>query len=128
MSAHSQDRNARAAERIERARAEAARSAESLTRLWDGVVAASALTVNDDEHDPEGATIAFEREQLRARRDEVRAELGALDEAAQRLRDGRYWVCENCGGPIAPGRLEARPKATTCIACASAATDGRRRR
>ncbi|WP_062213938.1 TraR/DksA C4-type zinc finger protein [Streptomyces sp. NBRC 109706] len=113
------DEDRAAAERIERARDEAERLAASLTRLWDGVVDAAAGTNNDDEHDPEGATIAFEREQLRARRDQVRAELDALNLAAERLREGRYRVCERCGGPIAPGRLEARPTARTCVECAA---------
>jgi DnaK suppressor protein len=73
----------------------------------------------DDEHDPEGPTIAFERQQLDAAlaraiatRDEVRAALRALD-------DGRYGTCERCGGPIGQARLEARPQARRCITCAS---------
>ncbi|UED88716.1 TraR/DksA C4-type zinc finger protein [Streptomyces profundus] len=107
--------------RIERARDEAERLAASLTRLWDGVVDAAAGTNNDDEHDPEGSTLAFEREQLRARRDQVRAELEALDLAAERLREGTYRVCERCGEPIAPARLDARPTARTCVPCASGA-------
>ncbi|QBI53676.1 TraR/DksA family transcriptional regulator [Streptomonospora litoralis] len=107
-----------AAERIRRARAEAAALAESLTRQWDGVVDAAALTANDDEHDPEGPTIAWEREQLRAMRERVRRELADLDRADRRLRDGVYWTCEGCQGPIPAERLSARPTARTCIGCA----------
>lgn len=107
-----------AAERIREARAEAAELAEALTRQWDGIVEASAFTGNDDEHDPEGSTVAYEREQLQAMRDHVRGELDDLDRAAQRLRDGVYWRCERCGGPIAAARLSARPTARTCIDCA----------
>ena len=36
---------------------------ESLTREFEQVVAASESSNADDEHDPEGATIAFERQQ-----------------------------------------------------------------
>lgn len=110
----------RAAERIRLARAEAARLAASLTRQWEGVVEASALTANDDEHDPEGSTIAYEREQVQALRDHVRREIDGLDRAALRLREGAYRTCERCGGPIADARLDARPTARTCIGCASA--------
>ena len=38
----------------------------ALTREFDGVVAASRSSNADDEHDPEGATIAFERQQVAA--------------------------------------------------------------
>ena len=109
------------AERIGLARAEAALLAESLTRQWEGVVEASALTANDDEHDPEGSTVAYERERIRATRDQVYREIDALDRAARRLRDGSYRICERCGGPIAEARLVARPTAATCIGCASRA-------
>ncbi|WP_345555020.1 TraR/DksA family transcriptional regulator [Streptomonospora halophila] len=117
-----------AAERIRQARAEAEGLAESLMRQWDGVVEAAALTGNDDEHDPEGPTIAYERQQLQAMRDRVRGELTDLDRAAQRLRDGVYWTCEGCGGPIAAARLSARPTARTCIGCASPGTAQTRHR
>jgi DnaK suppressor protein len=38
----------------------------SLTRQFDAIIESSALTTNDDEHDPEGATVAFERAQVGA--------------------------------------------------------------
>ncbi|MBB4932822.1 RNA polymerase-binding transcription factor DksA [Lipingzhangella halophila] len=111
-----------AAERIRQARAEAAGLAQSLMRQWDGVVEAAALTGNDDEHDPEGPTVAYERQQLQAMREHVRGELTDLDRAAQRLHDGVYWTCAGCGGPIGAARLSARPTARTCIGCASRGT------
>ncbi|MFJ4921502.1 TraR/DksA family transcriptional regulator [Streptomyces sp. NPDC088725] len=95
---------------------------DSLARLWDDVVAASALTGNDDEHDPEGATVAFERAQLRDVLKQARADLEELDRAAQRVAAGEYWVCERCGEPIPAARLTARPTATTCVGCASTNT------
>ena len=111
-----------AAERIDDARASGQRLIDSLTRLWDGVVEASTMTNIDDEHDPEGATVAFERAQLRDMLRQARADLDDLDRAAERVRTGAYWVCERCGGPIAPERLAARPTATVCITCANKAT------
>lgn len=104
---------------IEEARADSARLIASLTRQWEDIVETSALTANDDEHDPEGATVAFERAHLGDMIEQARADLRALDRAAERLRAGEYWTCERCGRPIPPARLAARPAATTCVACAS---------
>ncbi|GGF35773.1 hypothetical protein GCM10011519_06610 [Marmoricola endophyticus] len=80
--------------------------------------AASRDTNADDEHDPEGATIAFERQQLAAVLESAEATQRRLEEALARHARGDYGRCRSCGGPIAPGRLEARPGATLCIDCA----------
>ncbi|TYC16151.1 TraR/DksA family transcriptional regulator [Actinomadura syzygii] len=92
----------------------------SLSADWDGVVEASAQANVDDEHDPEGATIAFERARIEASLIRARERLAEIDDALGRVGDGTYGVCEQCGGPIAVERLEARPAARTCFACASA--------
>jgi RNA polymerase-binding transcription factor DksA len=81
----------------------------------------------DDEHDPEGATIAFERSQLDSLVLQAREQLAEIDAAEDRLAHGRCGLCETCGLPIALGRLEARPTARTCIACASDGARGPRR-
>ena len=73
----------------------------------------------DDEHDAEGATIAFERAQAMALLEETRIQVEALDTALARVEHGSYGVCESCGQDIAPERLAARPSATLCITCAS---------
>jgi DnaK suppressor protein len=72
----------------------------------------------DDEHDPEGATIAFERAQVSALLAAAREHLADLDRAAARLTAGAYGRCERCGNPIAAERLAALPAAATCIGCA----------
>ena len=51
---------------LERERDEVTRRLAALTEDYEGVVAASRDTNADDEHDPEGATIAFERAQVDA--------------------------------------------------------------
>lgn len=114
----SEEQRKAATERINAARVGSERLIESLTRLWNGVVEASAMTNIDDEHDPEGATVAFERAQLRDALKQARVDMDDLDRAAERLRAGDYWVCERCGGPIPTARLDARPTATTCVVCA----------
>jgi DnaK suppressor protein len=95
-----------------------ARLAE-LTREFDGIVAVSELEANDDEHDPEGATIGFERAQVSALITDARRQLDEVDAALARVAAGTYGVCEVCFGPIGPERLAARPTATRCITCAS---------
>jgi RNA polymerase-binding transcription factor DksA len=94
-----------------------------LTGTFTDIVDASQSSNADDEHDPEGATIAFERSQVGALITQARDHLAELDAAEARLADGSYGICESCGRPIAPERLEARPVARTCVTCAA----GRRR-
>jgi DnaK suppressor protein len=100
-------------------RATTERRIVSLERDWSGIVESSAMTSTDDEHDPEGATIAFERAQIETLIEQARAHLDEIDDALERVRTGSYGNCESCGQPIAAGRLEARPFSTTCISCAS---------
>jgi DnaK suppressor protein len=44
--------------------------------------------------------------------------LAAIDDALQRIEDGTYGICSNCGKEIPAERLEAVPYATLCIDCA----------
>ena len=81
-------------------------------------MAASRASNADDEHDPEGATIAFERQQVAALLAQARQRLADVDDALARAATGDYGTCESCGRPIAPERLAARPAARTCIDCA----------
>jgi DnaK suppressor protein len=91
----------------------------ALEREFAGILEASGSAGNDDEHDPEGATIAFEREHAAALLGQAREHLAEIDAALLRLADGSYGSCANCGQPIGAARLTARPVATTCIGCAS---------
>ncbi|SFT94757.1 transcriptional regulator, TraR/DksA family [Geodermatophilus amargosae] len=99
-------------------RAAALAQIEALTREFDAIVAASRASNADDEHDPEGATIAFERQQVAALLAAARRRLADVDAAVTAVEAGTYGRCESCGGPIAPERLAARPSARTCITCA----------
>lgn len=92
----------------------------SLRRDVESIIASSADVATDDEHDSEGTTIAFERAQAGALLDQARHHLDDLDTALARLDEGRYGVCDRCGGRIGAERLEARPAARTCIKCATA--------
>jgi RNA polymerase-binding transcription factor DksA len=91
---------------------------DALTREFDGIVEAAELVATDDEHDPEGHTIAFERQQVAALLRDARSHLRDLDDALARMAAGSYGTCESCGRPIAAERLAARPASRTCIDCA----------
>jgi RNA polymerase-binding transcription factor DksA len=90
----------------------------ALSREYDALVAASEASNADDEHDPEGATIGFERAQLAATIDLTRQRVADLERALELLAAGGYGRCESCGGDIGAERLAARPSARTCISCA----------
>lgn len=105
--------------RLEEERARTLERIEALNRDRDGIIESTTSTGLDDEHDPEGATIAFERSQLEALLDRSRRRLSELDRALRRLAEGDYGTCERCGAPIPPERLAARPTARTCITCAA---------
>jgi RNA polymerase-binding transcription factor len=105
--------------RLTRDREAAQRQLVGLQRELDGIVEAAGHANADDEHDPEGATIAFERQHVAALLHLARDRLAAIDEALRRLDEGRYGHCERCGKPIDPARLTARPSAATCLSCAA---------
>ena len=92
-----------------------------LKREFAAIVASAAdgSAGSDDEHDPEGATVAFERQHVAALLDRARAHLEAIDAALGKLDAGRYEICDICGRPIGAERLAARPAALTCIRCAA---------
>lgn len=73
----------------------------------------------DDEHDPDGTTLAWERALHAGTVDAARAHLAEIDAAIARLRGGWDGACEGCGRPIAWERLAVRPSASSCVDCAS---------
>lgn len=92
----------------------------ALEREFAGLAEAASAAGRDDEHDPEGATLAFERQHAAALLEAAREQVAAIDGALRRLADGRYGVCDRCGQPIGAERLAARPAAVTCVRCAGA--------
>ena len=97
---------------------------EALRSEFEAIVGGSVDTNADDEHDPEGSTIAFDRAQAGALLGEAEAYLADLDRAGTRLANGSYSTCAGCGGQIGSERLAARPAARTCIQCASTHRSG----
>ena len=110
--------------RLERERELAAGRLGGMQDDVEAMIAASLDSNADDEHDPEGATIAFERAQLSSLTERTRRQLVEIDGAISRVASGTYGRCEACGQPIGDTRLEARPSARTCIGCALRAEAG----
>lgn len=90
-----------------------------LDASWADIVESARGANIDDEHDPEGSTVAVARAQVSSLADDGRTQLDEIDAALARVDAGTYGVCERCGQPIPDGRLEARPTATRCVTCAS---------
>ena len=100
------------------ARARAEERAAALEREFAGIAEAASGPGTDDEHDPEGATLAFERQHTAALLAQALDQIAGIDAAVGRLDDGTYGVCVRCGEPIGQDRLAARPAAATCVRCA----------
>ena len=106
------------AERLADERARTVDQIRALQRTFDEIVDAAEGVATDDEHDPEGHTIAWERQQVAGLLEAARRRLAELDLAIRRVEGGDYGRCEVCGRPIPDERLEAIPTASTCVACA----------
>lgn len=94
------------------------RRAASLVDSFDSIVKATNDVATDDEHDPEGHTVAWERQQIATLLDEARAKLSDIAAAEQRLDVGLYGTCTICGLEISVDRLNALPATPTCVNCA----------
>ncbi len=71
----------------------------------------------DDQADAGSKTL--EREQELSLANNAREMLVQSRRAIERLENGTYGVCENCGNAIGKLRLEAAPRATLCLPCKS---------
>ena len=100
---------------------------DALNHDLDTIIQGSAVAPPDDEHDPEGATIGFERAQVASLLDRARSRLVELDRAKERLAGGTYGTCQQCRRPIEIERLTAHPAAPTCVQCAGGLTQRLRR-
>ena len=95
------------------------RQIASLEAIVAGIVEASELVSTDDEHDPEGATIAYERAQASALLRQARTDRDALLVTRRQLEEGQQVVCAVCGRHIDFERVAAVPTTTRCVQCAA---------
>jgi RNA polymerase-binding transcription factor len=70
-----------------------------------------------DNHVAETATATLDREIDYTLEENSEHVLSAIDAALQRIEQGTYGICLNCGKPIGEERLAAIPWATHCIDC-----------
>jgi len=78
--------------------------------------AESAAQARQTESD-DWARAETERDLAFALQERESAELVAIDEALQRIADGSYGLCVDCGAQIATARLHANPTALRCVGC-----------
>ncbi len=75
--------------------------------------------------DPEGGDVCDiassdrERELTLRLSERGREKLKEIEEALERIEDGSFGTCEQCGARIPKGRLKVMPFTTTCVACKS---------
>jgi RNA polymerase-binding protein DksA len=65
----------------------------------------------------EEATESFELERRLTLEKRIIDQLAEVEHALQKFGDGTYGLCDNCGQPIDPARLEALPQASLCLDC-----------
>jgi len=94
-------------QRIDELRSEAGKTVESM---------------DEDENFPDPtdrASMESNRNSMLRIRDRERKLIFKIQEALQRLDQGEYGICEECGEAIGIERLKARPVTTLCIDCKS---------
>jgi DnaK suppressor protein len=65
----------------------------------------------------EEATETLELEKRLTLENRIRQEMAAVEHALDKIKKGTYGLCDNCGEPINPERLEALPQANLCLKC-----------
>ena len=72
-----------------------------------------------DQNFADSSQVTAERGEVEALAGNLRESLTDVEAALVKLDNGTFGVCEGCGQPIAPDRLEAKPAARLCMECAS---------
>jgi RNA polymerase-binding transcription factor DksA len=72
-----------------------------------------------DQNFADSSQVTAERAEVEALATSLQERLAEVREALDKMDAGTYGMCESCGQPIAPARLEAQPAARQCIDCAS---------
>jgi len=65
----------------------------------------------------EEATESFELEKRLALERQIEEQLADTENALAKISAGKYGLCESCGKPIEPARLQVLPQARTCMNC-----------
>ena len=73
----------------------------------------------------EEATESFELEKRLALEKQIKEHLAKVEHALRKFEEGTYGMCDNCGQPIDPARLEVLPQANLCMNCKAKNAKGR---
>ena len=109
--------------------------AEKAQLLHDIEIKEHQVAEDGDDLDPErggvgnhmadDANQTFEQETMLTLQQNARRHLDLVNAALARIEEGTYGICANCGKPINPARLEARPSSIYCIDCQQLQDRGR---
>lgn len=80
-------------------------------------------TSSDRSPDPntaEGGSLAFEMEKELSLWQNTKDILTNVEEAIERIDEGKYGLCDECGAAIPVARLDALPYTKLCVTCAAA--------
>ena len=72
-----------------------------------------------DQNFADSSQVTAERGEVEALAGNLRESLNDVEAALVKLDNGTFGICEGCGQPISPDRLEAKPAARLCMECAS---------
>lgn len=75
--------------------------------------------LNYDSNFADTSQVTAERGEAEALAAKLQETLAEVERALEKLRNGTYGICEDCGQPIDEARLEAKPAARHCINCAA---------
>ncbi|MBZ4687027.1 MAG: hypothetical protein PWQ96_2104 [Clostridia bacterium] len=70
-----------------------------------------------DNHPGDIASEVFERGKDLALEDNARLQIQKIDDALRAIEEGTYGICDVCGQPINPERLQVMPESTQCVRC-----------
>lgn len=73
---------------------------------------------NYGDEDDENIQETIDLDKNFALEQELESRLDSIRKTRQKIKEGTYGKCDNCGLNIAPARLKAMPSATKCITCA----------
>ena len=77
------------------------------------------------QHPADTADFTYQRELQQTTQNLLEREVEQVQAAMRARETGTYGICQECGQPIPPERLQARPEATLCVACQRRLEGGR---
>jgi DnaK suppressor protein len=101
----------RAITQVQKLKEERQQALVELDRLREALKAE--VDPDADEGDPD----LVEREKVMALVQSLERKLESIDYALRQTQGGTYGICERCGEPIDPARLEIVPETTLCVKC-----------